>query len=134
MDEIQQPVITPNPISPEKETTTPYVIEGLVVGIVLAIVIIGGILYKAQLSASVELKAKKELQLAEDKKQQLRMQQLQQIVQKTTEITPVPTAGPVVITTKEELKTQETVLQEMDLTDISKGLDETASDSSQFEL
>ena len=137
MDEIQQPIITPNPVitapittpPEEKEVTTPYIVEGLVVGIVLAVAIIGGLYYKSQLSASINRQNAQSKQLAEEKKQQ---QQLRQILEKREGITPIPTATPITIRTKEELDTQETVLEDMDMSDITKSLEETASDSSEF--
>lgn len=143
MDEIQQPMMTPNPVNsqpiapqPEqKEATTPYVVEGLVVGVVIALVIIGGMYFKAKLSSKIQLQNQTAQQVAEKKKQQDLAQQASQQSEKVTPTpSPAPTVTPVSITTKQDLTTQQTALDNSDMTDITKGLEENEADSSQFAL
>jgi len=134
MDEIQQPIILPNPTSSlpeEKDTTAPYVVEGVIVGVLIALTLIGGMMYKSYLSASIDSQSKKKIQTEAEK---ARKQELEQVLLQPTTIPTSPTPSPIVLQTKEDLANQQVLLDAIDMTDITKGLDENSSDSAQFEL
>lgn len=133
MDEIQQPVITPNPVSErveEKEVTAPYVVEGVVIGVVIALFIIAGIYYKSTQAKKLTNSSQTAVQTAEEKAQQ---KELQMAIDKA-KATPFPTVTPVTVTSQKDLTTQQSALDSTDLNDLSKGLEMNASDSSEFAL
>lgn len=143
MDEIQQPVIPPNsvstqPVAPQpekKEGTAPYVAEGLVVGVILAFMVIGGMYYKSRLQIQIQNKNQTVQQGADLKVKDQQIQDaLKQIAKVTVQPTVQPTVTPIIVKTKQDLTTQQTVLDSTDMTSITKGLEDNIADSSQFAL
>lgn len=130
MDEIQQPVMSQ---SDQKTITTPYVTEGLVVGIILALFVIGGMYYKSKLQIQNKNKS---LQLVTDLKE--KDQQAQDVLKQTAKVTVQPTEQPkmtpVTIKNQQDLSTQQALLDSSDMTSITKGLEDNSADSSQFAL
>lgn len=148
MDEIQQPTIMPNPATYEvaplgenkKEESAPYILEGLVVGVIIAVAIIGGLYYKSKISSVLKLQTgvqiqnqtKATLQTGELSPTQ---QQILQPTQQTVNSIQTTTVTPILVKTKQDLTTQQTaLLDNTEMTSITKGLEENTADSSQFAL
>lgn len=138
MEDVQKPVTQQNqPLPPigQKEVTTPYVFEGLIIGIVLASTVIGGMYYKTQLSAKVDLQTKLEKQAADRKAKELQADiEAQQAARTVTPQVVRPTEAPVIVQTQDDLISQKMNLDALDTTEITKGLEANSTDSTEFAL
>lgn len=129
MEDVQKPVMQ------QKEVTTPYVFEGLIIGIVLASTVLGGMYYKTQLSAKVALQTKLEKEASDRKAKELQADiEAQQAARTVTPQVVRPTEAPVIVQTQDDLMSQKTNLDAIDTSEISKGLDANIADSTEFAL
>lgn len=137
MDELQIPAqqqnLPPPPVE-KKEATTPYVFEGLIIGVVLAVTIIGGMFYKSQLSAKMALESKIAKQVADQKAKEQQAELVVQQTSQTGQTTVLPTVAPVVVTTEKDLATQQTALDNLDLSEVMNGLNQNMVDYSDFTI
>lgn len=123
---LMTPITLPGTPQPPQKSSPNYTVMGLIVGVIIALAIIGGIYYKNLLESITPQNYLKQGKAAPTPV----------IQQKTTAegptITPEPSVTPVTVTSPADLTTQQNALDNTDMSSISSGLDQNAKDAAPF--